>query len=94
MNRSEIRITENLMFRLLPVQILLSAISAINGIVTGLFAANYVGADAMSAVGLYGPIGNFSGALGAILVGGASILCGQYLGKDLKEKLQNVLLMY
>lgn len=90
MNRSEIRITENLMFRLLPVQILLSAISAINGIVTGLFAANYVGADAMSAVGLYGPIGNFSGALGAILVGGASILCGQYLGKDLKEKLQNV----
>ncbi len=78
------------MFRLLPVQILLSAIAAINGIVTGLFAANYVGADAMSAVGLFGPIGNFTGAIGAILMGGASILCGQYLGKDLKEKLQNV----
>ena len=90
MNSAERKMTERLMFRLLPIQVLLSAIGAVNGIVTSLFASNYVGSEAMSAVGLYGPIGNFIGAISTVLVTGASILCGQYLGKDLKEKLQNV----
>ena len=40
-----------LMFRLLPAQILLNAVNAVNGIVSSFFASNYVGVDTMSAVG-------------------------------------------
>ena len=45
-----------LYFRLLPIQILLAAISAVNDLVSSLFASNYVGAAAMGVVGLYSPI--------------------------------------
>jgi hypothetical protein len=43
----------NLSFRLLPIQILLAAVSAVNGIVSSLFASNFIGTEAMSAIGLY-----------------------------------------
>ncbi len=79
-----------LIFRLLPIQILLCLIGAINSIVSSLFASNYVGVDAMSAVGLYSPISMFIGAVSTMLVGGAAILCGKYMGKDQVESTQNV----
>lgn len=79
-----------LLFRLLPVQILLSAVGSVNGIVSSYFAANYVGVDAMSAVGLYGPLNMLVSSVSTILVGGAVILCGLYMGKNEQEKLQNV----
>lgn len=45
-----------LMFRLLPIQVLLAAVGAVNGLVSSYFASNFVGVEAMSAVGLYSPI--------------------------------------
>ncbi|MCR5004619.1 MAG: hypothetical protein K6A77_01820, partial [Clostridiales bacterium] len=50
------RITSQLLFRLLPFQILLAVVGAINGIVSTLFASNAVGMASMSAIGLYSPI--------------------------------------
>ncbi len=41
-----------LFFRLLPYQILLCVINAVNGIVDSLFASNAIGQGAMSAIGL------------------------------------------
>ena len=82
--------TSRLMFRLLPLQVLLSAIGAVNGIVTGLFTSNSVGTQAMTAVGLYSPITMFIGAMSTILVGGSMILCGRYMGKNLTQKVQSV----
>ena len=79
-----------LMFRLLPVQIILAAVGTINMIVSSYFASNYVGTDAMSAVGLYGPLNMFFGAFALMLVGGSSILCGEYLGQNQQDKLQEV----
>ena len=79
-----------LMFRLLPVQILLAAASTINMIVSSYFASNFVGTEAMSAVGLYGPLNMFFGAFALMLVGGSSILCGEYLGKNNQVKLQEI----
>ena len=61
--------TSNLLFRLLPIQILLAAIGSINGIVSSLFASNTVGVEAMSAVGLYGPVNQFVSAVSIMLVG-------------------------
>ena len=87
---SNTRMLSKLMFRLLPVQILLCAIGSVNGIVSSFFATNYVGVKAMTAVGLYGPIGMLATSLGTILVGGSTILCGKYMGKNEQEKMQNV----
>lgn len=79
-----------LMFRLLPIQILLALIGAVNGIVSSYFASNFVGVDAMTAVGLYGPPQMFVSSISTVLVGGSAILCGVYLGRNEQEKLHNV----
>ena len=78
------------MFRLLPIQILLAAVGAVNGIVSSYFASNYVGIRAMSAVGLYGPLNMLMAAVSTMLVGGSVILCGKYMGQNQPEKLQSV----
>lgn len=79
-----------LMFRLLPVQIILAAVGTINMIVSSYFASNYVGTDAMSAVGLYGPLNTLFGAVALMLTGGSAIMCGECLGKNKLDKLQDV----
>ena len=56
---SDYRLLSRLFFRLLPYQILLIVINAVNGIVDGLFASNAIGTDAMSAIGLYAPMNHF-----------------------------------
>ena len=66
------KMVTKLMFRLLPVQILLAAVGAVNGIVSSFFAANFVGVEAMSAVGLYGPIGMLATSISTIRVGGSA----------------------
>lgn len=78
------------MFRLLPIQILLAAVGAVNGIVSSLFASNYVGVNAMSAVGLFAPVTQFLSAVNLMLVGGSQILCGKYMGRNQKERTRNV----
>ena len=82
--------TSKLLFRLLPIQILLAAIGSINGIVSSLFASNSVGVDAMSAVGLYYPFNQFTTAVCVLFVSGSSIMCGKYLGRNQQDKVKNV----
>ena len=89
-SRSGRRLLTKLMLRLLPVQILLAAIGSVNGIVSGLFASNYVGVDAMSAVGLYAPVNQLLMAVNLMLVGGSQILCGKYLGRSERERTNRV----
>ena len=84
------RLVTGLMFRLLPIQILLALIGSVNGIVSSLFAVNFIGPGAMTAVGLYSPVGMLLGAFCGMMVGGSQILCGKYLGKNLIEKMRNV----
>lgn len=84
------RITSQLLFRLLPFQILLAVVGAINGIVSTLFASNAVGMTSMSAIGLYSPINMIFTSCGTILVGGSTIMCGKYMGKNQLEKMQNI----
>ena len=79
-----------LMFRLLPVQILLYAVGAVNGIVSSYFATNYVGIDAMTAVGIYSPLGMLVTSVGTIFIGGSTILCGKFMGQNAQKKMQNV----
>ena len=88
--RKNTRIVTELMLKLLPVQILIAAVTAVNGIVSSFFASNFIGVDAMGAVGLYGPINMLLAASAMLLSGGSAILCGKYLGRNEHDKMQNV----
>ncbi|MBQ7473428.1 MAG: ATP-binding protein [Oscillospiraceae bacterium] len=87
---ANLKVMAKLMMRLLPIQILLAAVGSVNGIVSSFFASNYIGVDAMSAVGLYGPVGMLVTSLATMLAGGSVILCGKYMGQNQQDKLQNV----
>ncbi len=87
---SSSQIVAKLMFRLLPVQILLALIGMVNSIISSLFAGNFIGSHGMTVVGLYAPVAMLQGAVSTMLVGGSQILCGKYLGKNLVDKMQNV----
>ncbi len=87
-------------FRLLPYQMLLLVINAVNSIVDSLFASNGIGAllgmsaaeagqTAMSAIGLYAPLNHFLYAASIMLVSGSQLLYGRYLGKE-PEKIKGV----
>lgn len=89
-DHKNMQMIRDLMFRLLPVQVLLATIPAVNGFVSSYFATNYVGIDAMSAVGLFGPISMLLGSVATMIAGGAMILCGKYLGANDKKKLQEI----
>jgi len=83
-NTSEYKLLTRLFFRLLPYQILLIVINAVNGIVDSLYASNAImeGEKAMSAIGLYGPLNHFLYAAGMMFVSGSQILYGHYLARD------------
>ncbi|WP_026512151.1 MATE family efflux transporter [Butyrivibrio sp. LC3010] len=76
---SDRELLTGLFFRLLPYQILLIVINAINGIVDTLYASNVLGKSAMIAIGLYAPITHFLYAASIMLVGGSQILYGRYI---------------
>ncbi len=84
------KMTRRLLFKLLPVQILLSSIGAVNGIVSSFFASNFIGDDAMSAVGYYGPINQLISAVSVLFMTGSTILCGKYIGENQEKKMRNV----
>ena len=75
------RIIARQFFRLLPVQIILVAISSVNSIVDGAVAGKFIGAAALGVIGLYFPMMKLMDTFNAVLVGGSQILCGQSLGR-------------
>ena len=87
---ADTKMLSRLMFRLLPAQVLLAAVGAVNGMVSSFFATNFVGIDAMSAVGLYSPIQMLITAVSLMISGGSVILYGRYVGKNQQDKLQNI----
>ena len=76
---SDRRLLTGLFFRLLPFQVLMIVISAVNGIVDSLYASNVIGKTAMSAIGLFGPLNHFLYAASIVFVSGSQILYGRYL---------------
>ena len=78
------------MFTLLPVQILLAVVNAVDNLISSYFASNFLGVNAMSAVGIYNPINMFINAIATILSGGSIIICGKYLGQNKRDELEEV----
>ncbi len=90
---SDDRIIRELCFRLLPAQIMLAAVNAVNGLVSGIFATNFVGQDAMSAVGLYSPLSLVIGAVSALLLGGSQILSAEYKGSNSTDRFRDIFML-
>ena len=88
-NPSDHKLLTGLFFRLLPFQVLLIVISAVNGIVDSLYASNVIGKSAMSAIGLFGPLNHFLYAMTIMFVSGSQMLYGRYLAKD-REKISGL----
>ena len=86
---SDHKLLTGLFFRLLPFQVLLIVISAVNGIVDSLYASNMIGKEAMSAIGLFGPLNHFLYAMTIMFVSGSQMLYGRYLAKD-REKISGL----
>ena len=79
---TEYKLLSGLFFRLLPYQVLLIVINAVNGIVDSLYASNALGKTAMSAIGLFGPFNHFLYAASIMFVSGSQMLYGRYLARD------------
>ena len=77
-------------FRLLPFQILLIVVSSVNGIIDSIAASNLIGQDAMTAIGMFGPVNHLLYAVSIMMVSGSQILCGRYMGKNQDRELNNV----
>ena len=82
MQSSEYSLLTGLFFKLLPYQVLLLIITSINGIVNSLYASNWIGKSAMSAIGLFGPLNHFLYAASVVFVSGSQVLYGRYLARD------------
>ena len=79
-----------LYFGLLPYQVLLLIINAMNGIIDSLFASNFIGKTAMSAIGLYSPITHLLFAVSIVLVSGSQLLAGEAMGRNQTEEVHRV----
>lgn len=77
-------------WHLMPVQILIAAISSINGIIDATVASNVIGAEAIAATGLFFPITKILDSLNIVLLGGAQILCGKMLGKNQIDRTRGI----
>ncbi len=82
---SDYRLLTGLFFRLLPFQVLLIVINAVNGIVDSLYASNVIGKTAMSAIGLFGPLNHFLYAASIMFVSGSQMLYGRFLARDREQ---------
>ncbi len=88
---SEYALLSGLFFRLLPYQVLLIVINAVNGIADSLYASNAIenGKAAMSAIGLFGPLNHFLYAASMMFVSGSQMLYGRYLARD-RQKIHSL----
>lgn len=89
---SDYKLLTGTFFRLLPYQVLLIVISAVNGIVDSIYASNAIGTEAMSAIGLYGPLNHFLYAASMMLVSGTQVLYGRYLARD-RTRIQSLFMV-
>lgn len=68
-------------FKLLPIQIIMVAVSSINSIIDGVVATNMLSPLALSACGLFFPMIKLMDTINVTLLGGSQILCGQFIGR-------------
>ncbi len=79
-----------LFFNLLPVQILIFAMGSINSIVDGAIAGRFIDSTAVAIIGLYYSMVCVLQAVGYVLLGGTTVLCGRYMGRGDFKKTEGI----
>lgn len=79
-----------LFFKLLPVQVLIVAMSAVNSIVDGAVAGRCIDAETVGVVGLYFSVVRVLSAVEAVMLGGTAVLCGRSMGSGDLEKTNRI----
>ena len=75
-----------LFFKLLPVQVMIVAMGAVNSIVDGTVAGRCIDSATVGVVGLHFSFVNVLTATGSVLLGGTAVLCGRSMGSgDIKR---------
>lgn len=79
-----------LFFKLLPIQVLLVAMGAINSIVDGAIAGRFISPETVGVVGLFYSMVQVLSAVNAVLLGGTAVLCGRYMGRGEMDKTKGI----
>ena len=79
-----------LIFRLLPVQMLLAAMGSVNSIVDGVIAARSINPASVAVIGLHFTMVRILEAVSSVLSGGSAVLCGKYIGKGRLDQTNEV----
>ena len=66
-----------LFFRTLPAQVLTMLLSAVNSMADGLIGTNFLGQQAVSAIGLFAPVQLILVAISTTLMASSSVLCAR-----------------
>ena len=88
--RNKNDLISKIFFSMLPVQVLIFAMGFINTIVDGVMAGRFIDAQTVGVVGLYFSMVNIFNAVGAVILGGTTVLCGRYMGRGDAQKTQGV----
>lgn len=88
--RNKNDLISKIFFSMLPVQVLIYAMGFINTIVDGVMAGRFIDAQTVGVVGLYFSMVNIFNAVGAVILGGTTVLCGRYMGRGDAQKTQGV----
>lgn len=84
------RILTKTYFKLLPMQMIVIAMSSINSIVDSMIASRLIGPIALAVCGLTIPCIRIVDSINDILTGGSQILCGRSLGANLLKKTRGI----
>lgn len=83
-------ILSKLFFRLLPIQVLLVAMGAVNSIIDGAVAGRFVSAETVGVIGLFYSMVQVISAVNSVLLGGTAVLCGRYMGRGEMQKTRGI----
>lgn len=88
--KAESRLTQSMLFRLLPAQMIMPAMTSVISIANGIIAGQYIEERAVGVVGLYSVILRIIEAITLVLLAGSVVMCGRSMGEGNIEKTDNI----
>lgn len=88
--RAQNRITSGIFLRILPVQVMLMAVSSVNAMIDGMIGSHLIGPEANAAIGMYTPMVFLLQGFCVIIMSGSQVLCGRHMGIGRKDLMNGV----
>lgn len=88
--KQESRLTQSMLFRLLPAQMIMPAMTSVISIANGIIAGQYIEERAVGVVGLYYVVLRIIEAVTLVLLAGSVVMCGRSMGEGDIEKTNDI----